>query len=291
MGMSRGWNGSHLVVATILLSAATTAAHADPITSDGYTITDLGPGTPTFSTDANGNGIVIAPNGSVSYSFPQTPNTVLTPGQGIMANFPQFPSGPDYAHPGNQIYNELLGPIMNSSGLVAVMQLAGTRGYQYEFTEYAVQRNADGSWGQPISVYSGGYGYDVGAGLNSFSVVGLSKSNEILIYDSRPNNGGPSQAILYNVNTQTTTDLATVLGAAGIAAGTITPLAIDDQGRILVSGLYPYSGPPINFLLTPDGVSSDPIEQTVPEPSTLALLLLAITSYAIHHARRRHLVV
>jgi hypothetical protein len=35
MRTSRGRNGFHLVAATVLLGAANSAAHADPITSDG----------------------------------------------------------------------------------------------------------------------------------------------------------------------------------------------------------------------------------------------------------------
>ena len=38
----------------VLSGLCAAAAQADPITVQGYTVTDLGAGTPTFSTDANG---------------------------------------------------------------------------------------------------------------------------------------------------------------------------------------------------------------------------------------------
>jgi len=299
--MSRGRNCFHLATATILLVAATSAAHADPITSDGYTITDLGPGTPTFSTDSNGNGIVIAPNGQVSYSFPQTPNTALTPGQGIMANFPQLPTHPgdgDYGDPAYD-FNRVTSAIMNSNGLVAATNQAGVAGHLYTGSAFAIQYNADGSWGQPLFFFTSGPLMDGSGGNgNGFFVVGLSKSNEILIYNPFNWSVGSatttSSAIVYSANTNTTTDLVKVLSALSGSLSNVQPLAIDDQGRIVLTAqTYNPNAPEssafqqINFLLTPEGVSSDPIAMTVPEPSTLALMLLAIAGYAIRRARRR----
>ena len=212
MRMSRGRNCFHLVGATLLLAAATSAAHADPIISDGYTITDLGPGTPTFSTDSNGNGIVVAPNGQVSYSFPQTPDTVLTPGQGIMANFPQFPTHPgngDYGDPAfdfNRITSCLY---MNSNGLVVATDQAGVSGHLYTGSALVIQHNSDGSWGLPTTVFSSNAPLQDGFGNgNGFTVVGLSKSNEVLIYAPYPNS--PSQLLAYNANTNSTADIIKV---------------------------------------------------------------------------------
>jgi hypothetical protein len=283
MRMSRGWSGSHLVVATILLSAATSAAHADPITSDGYTITDLGPGTPTFSTDSNGNGIVIAPNGQMAYSFPETANTVLTPGQGIMANFPQFPAtrgAGDYGNPAYD-YNNVLGGAMNSSGLAVVTDQAGVAGHGYTISEIAIQRNADGSWGQPVTVVSSTEQYE-GGGLRDLTTALLSKSNQILAYNV-PGGSSIYHPFLYNFNTSSTTDLMKVLTSVNSSYVSLQPIAIDDLGRILFTATSQNPGlflpTQTNLLFTPVGVSSDPIDLSVPEPSTVAVFLIAIVGY------------
>jgi PEP-CTERM motif len=256
----------------------------------------LGPGTPTFSTDSNGNGIVIAPNGQVAYSFPQTPNTVLTPGQGIMANFPQLPTHPgpgDYGDPAYD-FNNVTSAIMNSNGLVAATDQAGVSGHLYTGSALAIQHNADGSWGQATTFFTSGslaQGIDYG---NGFTIVGLSKSNEILI--NIPNSYiSIANSLVYNASTNTTTHFTKVLSDVnGYYYANIRALAIDGMGRIVLSANRsplnnngPWPPPQTNLLLTPDGVSSDPIELTVPEPSTLALMLLAMAGYAIRRASRR----
>ncbi len=77
----------HSVPLAALLSFVASTASADPITIPGYTVTDVGSGTSTFSTGASGNGILNAPNGQ-SYAFQQPSGTILTPGQGIAAGIP-----------------------------------------------------------------------------------------------------------------------------------------------------------------------------------------------------------
>ncbi len=72
-----------VLLASMLGSIAQTA-NADPITIPGYTVTDLGSGTPTFSTGANGNGILNAPNGQL-FAFQQPSETFLE--QGIRPAF------------------------------------------------------------------------------------------------------------------------------------------------------------------------------------------------------------
>ena len=275
----------HTFVAVLMLGPAVSALHADPITVPGYTVTDLGAGTPTIS-----NGLLTAPNGQI-YEFPQTPNTTLTPGQGTMANFPQLvpPSRGnfDYGNPAFD-FSYVTNALMNSSGVVAATNVQGVAGHEYNQTEFLVQRNADGTWGQPVLAYSQS-GLFVGFG-GQFSVVGLSKANEVLIQNDG-SDSNVNQSLVYNLNTHTLTDLQVLLTSANLNYFGLNGLAIDDAGRILLQAEYfdPDTGfTPTNLLLTPTGVSSEPLEVAAPEPSTLAFMLLAIAGVAMHRLHERH---
>ena len=57
-------------MANSLLVAVVSTAQADPMTSS-YRLTDLGAGNVTFSTDPNGNGVIIAPGGQSAFAFQQ----------------------------------------------------------------------------------------------------------------------------------------------------------------------------------------------------------------------------
>ena len=279
MRANRGWRGLNSAVVLVILGVAVTAAQADPITIPGYTVTDLSAGTPTFSTDANGNGVLNAPNGQV-YAFPQTPNTVLTPGQGIIANLPQLEKPPsDFSEDGGNPaydYSYTRSAIMNPNGIVAAMNLAGVTGHEYTEGEYILERNPDGTWGQPVLAYSSNTLYQGLAG--GFNLVGFSKTNEILIQNDSGSN--LNQALVYNFNTHTLTDLFSLFSSAELGYVGLGALAIDDDGRILLQAqlFNPNVGfmTPTNLLLTPDGLSADPLQVPAPEPATLYLGLLAL---------------
>lgn len=266
------------MILLVILCSVVTSVRADPITIPGYTVTDLGAGTPTFSTDANGNGALNAPNGQI-YAFPQTPNTVLTPGQGIMANFSY----------GNQQHLgiDAPDPTMNANGIVAAANVPWMNGEAFRGDVYYVQHNTDGSWGQPTVVWTGDVQVlEPGVGFSMW----LSKANEILINNYGSAEPNINHALLYNINTHTLTDLATLLSSAGLQYFDLVPLAIDDDGRILLSGqlFNPNLGStPDNLLLSPTGVSSAPLEVPAPEPGTLAIALAAIAGFAAYRLRVR----
>jgi hypothetical protein len=138
MRRKRGYPSVSSTSVALLLLLSMPRAYADPITVPGCTVTDLGAGRPTFSTDASGNGILIAPNGE-KFAFPQTPFTNLTPGQGILANFPQLqapPFGPDdYGHRANSFSYVTIATV-NSSGLVVATNSAGIHGHYTSFGIY-----------------------------------------------------------------------------------------------------------------------------------------------------------
>jgi hypothetical protein len=289
-----------LAVAVMALSfgPAVKSAQAEPLTIPGYTVTDLGPGTPTLSTDANGNGVLNAPNGQI-YAFPQTPNTVLTPGQGVMANFPLSVTAPTndpntYGNPANA-FAYVQSAVMNANGVVVATENFGVDGHWGYSFAFAVQLNANGSWGSPVALWTGNQEYGVAEGFfYSGIVTGISNLNQVLgsmgIAPTVTND-----AMLYSANTHTLTDLSRLFSTAESSLWPFTyndfrPIALDDDGRILLSaGRFPPTNgaTETNLLLTPDGLSPLPLEVPAPEPGTLAVMLLAITGFAAHRLRER----
>ncbi len=303
----RGCHGPGYAVVLLILASTLTSAQAAPITIPGYTVTDLGPGTPTFSTDANGNGVLNAPNGQV-YAFSQTPNTVLTPGQGIMANFPLLVPAPindpfTYGNPMNA-FAFVESAVMNANGLATVTESWGVAGHYENSSAYAVQLGPNGSWGSPVALWNGNEQFFTNWGPNL--ITGVNNLNQVLgtmAAGSVFNTG--TDLVLYNINSHTLTDLNTLLGSGsgGIyqsggdyvvnqtSAGPGQPIALDDEGRILLSAYpFPQSLPgnqPTNLLLTPNGLSAAPLEVPAPEPGALGVGLLAIAGFVAHRIREQ----
>jgi hypothetical protein len=276
------------IALALLLTQVIPAANADPISIAGYTVTDLGAGTPTFGTDAGGNGILNAPNGQ-TFAFLQTPNTNLTSGQGILANLPQLQPAPfggdDYGNPNNS-FSYVTSASMNANGMVLAINVAGIYGHEYSTSVFEIQHNSDGSWGVPQPVYTGGAQFELQQITNGVSAM-LSKSNEVLLQDNTITNNNVN-VFLYNGNTHSLANISSLLLNASYLQ--FQPIAIDDLGRIVLSAeaLEP-SGfmQPTNLLLTPDGVSALPLEAPVPEPGALAVLLMAGLGFAIKRAQKR----
>ena len=276
-----------IVVIAILMGVAAGVANADPLTIPGYTVTDLGAGTPTFSTDANGNGLLNAPSGQV-FAFSQTTDT--NAGPALMSTIPLLSGYSQSTYAGYQFPNNVWSydgaATMNSNGLVAGTFVAGVGDKFYTDQGFYVQHNADGSWGQPMSFYQGNSQPAAGQVLFDFSIVGLTNTNQIL-FNTNSNVAGGTGAEVFNINTHTLTNLVPLLDNIGI----IQPmaLAIDNNGQVVVSSyVWSSSGDQLmSYLLTPDGVSSAPLEVPAPEPGTLAVMLLAIAGFAAHRLRER----
>lgn len=286
MQPTRGRRSMEIAGVALLLAQLIPAANADPITVPGYTVTDLGGGAgpPTFTTDSSGNGVVIASNG-LTYSFQQTPNNVLSSGQlatlplhetswGGESNVPSFP------------FNAYTSGVVNSNGVVMATYNTPDVSHEYLSSIYAVQRNPDGTWGQPTLVQSSGPLFD-GSSSGGSPIAYLSKSNEI-VSALAPSNNLPYSVLVYNMSTNSVFSLSQLLSSTGYAA--MYPRAISDSGQIVLSAIAdnPAAGfPQTNILLTPDGVSSAPIEAPVPEPGAMAVMLLAAMSFAIGRVRER----
>jgi hypothetical protein len=117
-------------------------------------------------------------------------------------------------------------------------------------------------------------------------LAGLNSANQTLLGTSYPN--VQYDALVYNAVTHTLTDLGSLL-RGNLASSYVNPvpIAIDDQGRILLRvGVFP--GKTFDtLLLTPEGVSSDPLPLSTPEPGTLAIWGLVSGVVAVRLARRR----
>jgi PEP-CTERM motif len=294
MRRNRSWLGLEPGVMILILGSVLSSAQADPITIPGYTVTDLGAGTPTLSTDANGNGVLNAPNGQV-YAFSQTSNATLTPGQGVMANFPLPFAAPvnDPNTYGNPLFAfaYVQSATMNANGTVVAIEDWGVNGH-YGFSEaYVVQSNGNGSWGAPVTIWQGNEQFFNVPPVSSANLVtGINNLNQVL---GSAGIGGPqndiTDATLYNTSSHTLVDLSVLLGAAGFAND--QPIALDADGRILLSAteFSQTLGPTqTNILLTPDGLPAAPLEVPAPEPASIAVMLLAMVGFAWHRRRERH---
>jgi hypothetical protein len=282
----------------LLLGPAATLAHADPLTIPGYTVTDLGYGTTTFSTEANGTGVLNAPNGQI-YAFAQTDNTVLTPGQGILANAPLPTSaiidGSGLYGNGANTFGYIQSAVMNANGIIAATDDWGIEGRWAFGSAYFLQINANGSLSPSSGLWTSNIIQDEPF-IYSNVITGLNNLNQILgSVGVDPTRAIDTDAVLYNVNSHTLTDLTQLFASSSTATwltryNGLQPIALDNDGRILVSAsaFNPnIGGWQTNLLLTPNGLSASPLEVPAPEPGTLAVMLLAIAGFAAHRVRER----
>jgi hypothetical protein len=127
-------------LASPLATVIASSAHGDPLTIPGHTVTDLGTGTPTLSTDAAGNGILTTGSGPVD-AWQSMNSSVLTQAQ-IQAGGNPFGPSP-YAHdpltcgnPANPDQMEGFNPVDGKAtrGHAWLRSLARTGGRVYDGT-------------------------------------------------------------------------------------------------------------------------------------------------------------
>ncbi len=283
---------SRLVAAAFFVGTAYSTARADPITVQAYTVTDLGAGPPTFSTDASGNGLVIAPGGNTAYAFPQT----VSSSGGVLANIPLIDPAPTYSpdtygNPANA-FAYIQSAVMNANGIAAVLEVTGVNGHWYAGDAYYVQEKANGSWGAPVRMFSGLTDFDGSALPNhasaqqlGISIAGINNLNQVLGFAQYGPNSWQSGPFVYNINTQTSIQLGNLNGNYL----NVQPIAIADNGQLLLQGeSVATGGPDHTLLLTPDGVSPNPLT-VAPEPAAWAVMALAAAAFALgqHRERRR----
>jgi hypothetical protein len=306
---------SYLFLLVLILSAMATAACADPV-SPSYAVTDLGPGAVTltassgalvpvnpggsvdWSTAGAGAQIVSVSNGQVAYPFTLIPPTPLEPYEGTMSGFPLATPAPvnnpgSYGNPLNVYSTIVSSALSNANGIVAAIDSAGVFGHQGAETVYYVQRNPDGSWGSPTVAWGGSTQFAQGPNVGGAAIAGINNLNQIVGTANVGYMGQSNAVLLYDINSHTLTNLSTLPAVAGYL--NLLPIAIDDQGRILVDA-DPIPGATVQarfgsaeqtLLLTPDGVSADPLSVPAPEPGSIAVLALAALAFAAHHNRGR----
>jgi hypothetical protein len=132
-----------------------------------------------------------------------------------------------------------------------------------------------------------------GPGSGSFGAnisVELSKSGNILESTQGPNFGQSSYAV-YNMNMQSSINLSTLSALVNAGFSDIRAFSIDDEGRILAwANNTSNPNSPLSddlVLLTPAGVSSDPIALNVPEPGSLSVMMLLLGAFAAHRVQVR----
>lgn len=207
-----------------------------------YTVIDLGTGSPTFGTNSNGQGIVTGSNG-LSYAFDASQVALSYHGISTSQGIPNVVAPPvgspeTNGNPANAYSNSSLVAI-NSQGLAAGFDVWGVAGQMSNIEAFAVQQHANGSWGTPISLWSGAVNSASDAGI-----LGITPNGQVLGYGYNmaqiPLFGGSPSAyglFLYDSKSQSFTNLSNLINSTMSPAQTNWflngPLGqIDSQGHI-----------------------------------------------------------
>ncbi len=103
--------------------------------------------------------------------------------------------------------------------------------------------------------------------IGQLSIFGLNTANQVLIGNGY--SGISYDTLVYNFNTGSLTDLAQLMPQIpALRFNNLVPAAIDNSGQILLHA-YTGDGFPEALLLTPSGVSPEPL--STPEPGAWAL--------------------
>ncbi len=281
------------LLAAVALSCVLTAwfgdeAGAAPIQSNGYTIIDLGTGQ-SMITGTGSSSILTSADGGTAFPFPWTGRYPSQDPQDFSwtQTFPVPNAAPVWAsttwgNP-NNAFSVLNGVYPNANGLAWAVNEWGVRDHQYSNAVYVAQHNADGTWSNPVGLWSGtggnmGEPNGLKPWVQAFNNAGLFLGST---GDTSKQDG--SQTMLYNLNTHVLTNFQflTTLSATGSAIPTSfsssyfwnpQPINLDDAGRILIS--VQESDGTHDLLLVPNGVSADPV--AVPEPGTWLVFSLAL---------------
>jgi hypothetical protein len=307
-----GEKARHVLVQFLVLGAVVSTASGDAITPS-YSVTSLGSGAITLSVSngsmvpvelrsvwvgtfanslpgaANGGQILAVSNGQLSYQFAFTPANPLTPYQGNTTSPPLAVAAPvndslTYGDPRNA-YSVVVNALVNAKGTAVAIDSAGVSGHFGTDSAYYVQRNPDGSWGAPSVLWSGGMQFAQGPIVGGVTLAGINSMNQVLGTMNVNSASSTDYAVLYDINSHTLTNLSTLTALASYL--NVLPVAIDDLGRILVEAEPVVGGPVQALLLTPAGVSSDPLAVPAPEPGSLAVMAMAMAAFALKAIRRR----
>ena len=276
-----------------LLIVVATVAQAGPIQSS-YTVVDLGNDPDGLMTTNAGGTAVVSPNGQVAYPFAQTDwGTYSVPNLASLPVPVPTPTPAEYDDLVNssRASQATLFPNGIAIAIDQVVQNFGPSDTMVNYVPYYVQQNANGSWGQPVTL-PGGYTYQGPAPTNGPSggmSYGFNQAGDVLV-------GTPIQTLtaaatsygyfIDNINTQTETYLNTLPVLVNNGFSNLRVLAMDADRRILMLANGP-TGSDDLVLVSPPGVSSAPIPFNTPEPSSFAVMALAVAAFARARFRRQ----
>src|SRR5262249_33194708 len=141
--------------------------------------------------------------------------------------------GDTYGNPRNA-YSLVETSLMNPNGIVAAIDSAGVYGHSEWNTIYYSQRNSDGSWGSPVVMWRGSTQFGQGPVIGGASITGINKLNQVLGWVQPDGNYAVPQPVLYDINSRSLINLASYLASQPQPYHDIRPIALDDQGRILL---------------------------------------------------------
>jgi hypothetical protein len=294
---TRTFSLARRIAVACIVTSCFTEAHAAPLTVQGYTVTDLGAGSPTLSTEASGLGIVVAPAGQSAFAFPQSSSPLWSgeAAQAAQTNLPLIDTPPTYSPDTygkrENAFAYIQTSLLNANRMAAVVEVTGVNGHWYQGDAYYTQQSPGGSWSVPTRIFLGQTDLD-GSALPyhaqsvqlGISIVGINDHNQVLGWSQPGPYSSQSGPFVYNINTRTSISLGNLDGNYL----NVQPIAISDDGALMLEGQpVGAGGPDHTLLLTPDGVS--PSSLTVaPEPGAWTVMSLAAAGLALReHQRRR----
>ena len=263
-----------------------------------YNIINLGPTSNgvlnvKFTTDGNGDQVVVNAAGNLAYPFAVSPNLLNGMSQAELTTL----TAPYTENPSNNAINQytyIQLMFINSNGAVVGMQHFGENGISDQATTFYAQMPTNGgvflsSVNSSIPTYGSFSGWVQ-------QILGLNNLNQVLGSD-----GG--RLYTYNITSKLLTYIDT-LSTDGtplswypgmplhwtLSSGSyFDPAKLDSQGRILADAyLQDGSGKILSedvLLLSPQGVQTSPIP--IPEPSSLIVFAILATGFGVYRVRSR----
>lgn len=274
-----------------LFGLALVVSSAGPVQgSPTYTVTDLGAGNAQLSTDANGNGIVTSADGQTVQPFQWTDNRVSDP-TALLGQLPALHNAPvgnpmTYGNPANAYSHfDPQEVFLNQNGVFAGIDLVGVASHAAAAQSIAMssQQQPDGTFGPLTSLFSS-LTNDYMGGPHT-QVLDLNNRDQVLGVNIPLTSIYDRDFLVYDIRSGEVTHLG-----PQVPGWFLSPVgaALDDEGRILLNAYnLTTPGSVHTLLLTPDGLTISPAP--VPEPTTLATLIVGLGGTLVLRYRKRQL--
>jgi hypothetical protein len=218
--------------------------------------------------------------------------------QAVLPNLPRIDTPPTwsadtYGNPANA-FAYIQTALLNANGIAAVVEVTGVNGHWYQGDAYYTQLSPGWSWSVPTRIFLGQTDLD-GSALPyhaqsvqlGISIAGINSSNQVLGLSQPGPYSSQAGPFVYNINTQASIQLGNLDGNYL----NLQPIAISDNGTLLLEGQPVAGGADQTLLLAPEGVSPNPVT-VAPEPGAWAVMSLAAAGFAFrrYQSRRRGFV-